>query len=86
KKTPNNRKVLFADKPTQEERAREVRFLRADTDMTPALIADALAIKTKAGLPIFAWGGHFKASKDAMHFQIDVSPQELAEGVDDGPG
>ncbi|WP_164134975.1 hypothetical protein, partial [Serratia marcescens] len=21
-----------------------------------------------------------------MHFQIDVSPQELAEGVDDGPG
>ncbi|WP_457825748.1 hypothetical protein, partial [Staphylococcus aureus] len=67
KKTPNNRKVLFADKPTQEERAREVRFLRADTDMTPALIADALAIKTKAGLPIFAWGGNFKASKDAMH-------------------
>lgn len=85
RKTPNKRKVLFADKPTQEERAREVRFLRADTDMTPALIADALAIKTKAGLPIFAWGGDFKASKDAMHFQIDVSPQELAEGVDDGP-
>ncbi|MCB1811444.1 MAG: M15 family metallopeptidase [Candidatus Competibacteraceae bacterium] len=76
------RNVRFSDKSTQDERAEAVRLGRADTDMTPAMIEDALAIKTVNGTPVFQWGGHYKTVKDAMHFEIDVSPAELASGID----
>jgi hypothetical protein len=77
-----NRQVRFSNKPTQEERARDVRLGRADTDMTPEMIADIEAIKTKAGVQIFEWGGSWPSRKDCMHFELDVSPDELAAGVD----
>jgi hypothetical protein len=79
---PGNRKVRFSDKPTQDERAGDVRFGRADTDMTPEMIRDVDAIKTTGGRQVFQWGGHFTSRKDAMHFQLDVSPAELAQGID----
>ena len=50
--------------------------------MTLAMIDDALAIKTTAGDPVFEWGGYWINVKDAMHFEIDVSPDELAAGID----
>jgi len=76
------RKVRFSDKPTQDGRAQDVRLGNSDTDMTPAMIEDALRISTKAGNRVFDWGGHFSTSKDAMHFELDLSPTELEAGID----
>ena len=67
----------FSDKPTQEARALDVKHVLADTDMTREMIADALAIKTVGGLRVFEWGGNWQGVKDAMHFEIDLSPAEL---------
>jgi flagellum-specific peptidoglycan hydrolase FlgJ/peptidoglycan hydrolase-like protein with peptidoglycan-binding domain len=81
-KTPNRRPVRFSSAATQEERALDVRHDRADTDMTKAMIDDVLEIVNNEGKAIFAWGGNFQTNKDCMHFQLDVSPKELAQGVD----
>ena len=81
-KTSNRRPVRFSSAATQEERALDVRHDRADTDMTKAMIDDVLEIVTNEGKTIFAWGGDFQTIKDCMHFQLDVSPKELAQGVD----
>ncbi len=74
----------FSDKKTQEERADDVRSGRADTDMTPAMIQDVLAIRTQQGKRVFEWGGSWATVKDAMHFEIDLSPGDLAAGIDSG--
>lgn len=76
------RKVRFSSKPTQEARARDVAMALADTDMTPEMIADVEAIRTNEGVQVFAWGGHFETVKDCMHFELDLSPEELAAGID----
>jgi len=72
----------FSTKPSQAERAEEVRRGLADTDMTRKMIDDTLAIRTNGGIRVFEWGGDWNTVKDAMHFEIDVSPAELAEGID----
>ena len=77
-----NRKVRFSNKATQAERAEDVRLGRADTDMTPQMIADALAIKTANNKRALEWGGHWSSVKDSMHFEIDVGPADLADGID----
>ncbi len=82
KETPNNRAVRFSDKPTQQERAQDVKLGVADTDMTPDMINDVLAIKTKNKKTVFEWGGNWKDRKDAMHFEMDVTPSELQAGID----
>jgi GH24 family phage-related lysozyme (muramidase)/peptidoglycan hydrolase-like protein with peptidoglycan-binding domain len=82
RETPDRRKVRFSDKPTQRERARDVVLHEADTDMTPAMIADILAIKTKNGKQAFGWGGNWNTRKDTMHFYVDVPPQDLETGID----
>ena len=79
----SERPVRFSDKTTQEERALDVRFGLADTDMTEAMIADVERIKTKSGLRVFEWGGRWRDRKDCMHFELDVSPDELASGLVD---
>ena len=79
---PGVRDVRFSDKDTQDERADDVKRDLADTDMTEAMIADVRAISTKKGLRVFEWGGDWQSVKDAMHFEIDLSPDELAEGID----
>ncbi|MGO8468336.1 M15 family metallopeptidase [Rhizobium leguminosarum] len=76
------RKVRFSNKPTQEARARDVTMRLADTDMTPEMIEDVEAIKTNDGVKVFAWGGGFESVKDCMHFELDLSPAELAIGID----
>jgi hypothetical protein len=79
---PGNRPVNFSSKPTQAERALDVRRGIADTDMTPQMIADVQAIKTRGGVGVFEWGGSWSGHKDAMHFELDLSPDELAAGID----
>ena len=54
---PGTRDVRFSGKATQDERARDVRRGVADTDMTRAMVDNALAIKTKGGKRVFEWGG-----------------------------
>lgn len=79
---PGTREVRFSSKPTQDERAQDVRRGAADTDMTPAMVADIEAIRTRSGVAPVKWGGHFTTRKDAMHFEIDVGPDDLASGID----
>lgn len=76
------RAVRFSQEATQALRALDVRHGHADTDMTPAMIADVNAIRTTGGVPVFQWGGSFTGHKDCMHFELDLSPEELAVGVD----
>lgn len=82
KYTPDNRAVRFSSKQTQTERSQEVKLELADTDMTPDLIADIRAIKTKRGQGVFKWGGDWHDRKDLMHFELDVTPLELQDGID----
>jgi len=82
KLTPDDRDVRYSSKPTQAERGQEVKLGVADTDMTQAMIQDVRAIRTKAGQRVFEWGGAWKDRKDAMHFELDVTPAELAAGID----
>lgn len=79
---PGERVVRFSDKPTQDARALDVKRAIADTDMTPELIEKALSIQTNGGLRVFEWGGNWQSVKDCMHFEIDVSPDDLAKGID----
>jgi len=74
----------FSAKATQDERAEDVRRGLADTDMTKAMIDDVLAVRTRKNVRVFEWGGNWKSVKDAMHFELDLSPDELAEGIDWG--
>ena len=72
----------YSDKDTQDERAEDVRRGLADTDMTKAMIDDVLAIRTKGGVGVFECGLNWKSVKDAMHFELDLSPAELDAGID----
>jgi len=78
---PGTRPPRFSLKSTQAERAADVAAGLADTDMTAAMIAEIEALTTVDGLPVFKWGGHFGTLKDAMHFELDVGPDELARGL-----
>lgn len=75
------RPARFSAKASQAERAEEVRRGLADTDMTRKMIDDVSAIRTTSGIGVFEWGGDWNTVKDAMHFEIDVSPAELAAGI-----
>jgi len=75
-------KVKFSNKPTQSERALDVKRQLAHTDMTPDMIADVRKIQTNAGVRVFEWGGDWTNVKDSMHFELDLSPDELQAGID----
>ena len=77
-----SRKPKFSTKPTQDQRALDVKAAKADTDMTVVMIEDVLAIKTSKGKQVFEWGGNWETVKDSMHFEVDIGPQDIAEGID----
>lgn len=52
------------------------------TDMPFAMIVAIKSIKTKKGLDVFRWGGDYPKNKDAMHYEIVASPEEIAAGID----
>jgi peptidoglycan hydrolase-like protein with peptidoglycan-binding domain len=52
------------------------------TDMPTSMITAVKAIRTVAGLSVFRWGGDYPSFKDAMHYEIIASPDELARGID----
>jgi D-alanyl-D-alanine carboxypeptidase len=74
----------FSRAATQQDRCRDVQAGWADTSFTPEQVAAVEAIRTVDGLQVFAWGGRWTTSPDSMHFQINVSPQELARGITAG--
>lgn len=51
------------------------------TDMSLAMILDIEKIKTKSGKAVWRWGGRYSGNKDAMHFEIIVSPSDLETGI-----
>jgi peptidoglycan hydrolase-like protein with peptidoglycan-binding domain len=52
------------------------------TDLTAAIVRDVLAIRTRSGVPVFRWGGHYGTYTDAMHWEVVVPPAALAGGID----
>ena len=39
------------------------------------------AIRTNNGKPVFAWGGFYTTNKDAMHYDPQCSPSDIATGI-----
>jgi hypothetical protein len=78
---PGTRPPRFSSKPTQAERAADVLAGHADTDMTAEMIAEIEALTTFDGQGVFKWGGHFGTLKDAMHFELDLGPEDLSGGL-----
>lgn len=54
---------------------------RLVTDMPRAMVDDILAITTNSGARVWEWGGDWKPNRDAMHFEIDCTPADLATGL-----
>jgi peptidoglycan hydrolase-like protein with peptidoglycan-binding domain len=71
----------FSAGATKADRCADVRARRADTIFTPAQITAIEAIRTVDGLRVFNWGGRWRSDPDAMHFQLNLSPAELARGL-----
>jgi hypothetical protein len=57
---------------------------RLITDMPPAMVAAIKSIRTTAGVPVWRWGGDFNGPYDAMHYEIQCSPGQLAAGIAGG--
>ena len=62
---------------------------RLVTDMPPSLISAVCRIRTKGGAQVWRWGGDFDGDPeradsvyDAMHFEIQAFPAELARRID----
>jgi hypothetical protein len=47
----------------------------------PAAMITEIEKITAGGIRAFTWGGRWRSIKDAMHFQIRVSPNEIKGGV-----
>lgn len=81
RRTPDRRPVRFSTATTQDERLADVRRKTADTVFTPEQVAAVEAIRTVDGHQVFTWGGRWNTTKDTMHFQLSVTPEELASGL-----
>lgn len=51
------------------------------TDMPIEMIREIEAIRTNSGDVVFRWGGRYSGNKDAMHFEIVCTPNQLATGI-----
>lgn len=56
---------------------------RLITDMQPPpdMVNAIKGIRTNGGQQVFRWGGDYSVNKDAMHYELIVSPAQLATGV-----
>ncbi|QWW70028.1 peptidoglycan-binding protein [Rhizobium sp. WYJ-E13] len=82
RQTTDKRKVWFSTKLTQVERAHDVLENAADTDMSADMIDAIRAVRTLDKKRVFGWGGDRPTKKSAGFFFINVSPEELARGLD----
>lgn len=51
-----------------------------ETDMPANMVAEIESIKA-AGIRAFGWGGRWRSIKDAMHYQVRVTLNEIQAGV-----
>lgn len=51
------------------------------TDMPQGMVDEILAIRTNGGHQVWRWGGNYVTVKDAMHYEVVASPQELLTGI-----
>lgn len=51
------------------------------TDMPAGMVAEIEALRTVDGWQVWGWGGRYKGSVDAMHFEIVCAPLNLASGI-----
>lgn len=51
-----------------------------ETDMPAAMIREIEQI-TASGKQAFWWGGRYRTIKDAMHFEVNVTLEDIADGV-----
>jgi hypothetical protein len=54
---------------------------RLVTDMPTVMISEIQGLRTVNGKRVWEWGGGWAGPKDAMHFEIDCSPADLATGI-----
>lgn len=54
------------------------------TNMPADMVRDCENIRTVDGTQVFRWGGRYSGSKDAMHWEVMVSPEQLARGIRGG--
>jgi hypothetical protein len=47
----------------------------------PAMVNEIKNIQTNSGKKVFRWGGDFRTIKDAMHFEVMLSPTDMAAGI-----
>jgi hypothetical protein len=80
--SPTSWPVRFSSASTREGRAADVAAGRADTIFTPAQVGAVESIRTVDGRQVWAWGGRWRTLLDTMHFQINLTPEELARGLD----
>lgn len=52
------------------------------TDMPRVMVNNILRIRTRSGMQVWGWGGNYRTVKDAMHFEIVCTPDDLASGID----
>jgi hypothetical protein len=50
--------------------------------MPRVMVTNILRIRTNDGAQVWGWGGNYRTVKDAMHFEIVCTPEELATGID----
>jgi hypothetical protein len=81
-RSPTSGSVRFSAAATREGRAADVAANLADTIFTPEQIAAVEAIRTVDGRQVWGWGGRWRTPLDAMHFELKVTPEELARGLD----
>src|SRR5215472_1361190 len=62
--------IRFSSAATQQGRMDDVKAGLAGTCFTPEQVAAVEAIRTVDGRPVFGWGGRWRSSHDAMHFEI----------------
>jgi hypothetical protein len=51
------------------------------TDMPQGMVNEITALKTNNGKRVWEWGGSWSGNKDAMHYEADCSPADLATGI-----
>lgn len=51
------------------------------TDMPRGMVDDIIGLRTNNGKRVWEWGGDWSGNKDAMHYEIDCAPADLATGI-----
>jgi len=54
------------------------------TDMPQGMVDAITGLRTNNGCRVWEWGGSWSNNKDAMHYEADCSPADLATGIQGG--